>query len=214
MFPQKSSISLTKVLTTISPISDIWTVSFTPQHCVDNKIHLLVQGILNIIADFLVVLIPIPIVLKLKLPMRQRVIVALLFGAGFIVCFAGIARTVYMYRLTETYYDVTWDAFPVWLSTAVELYIGIVRIFLFSFFPLRRKRLTVLLICTFLDILSAQCLILTYHSLRRCAPPPHLQNHFLHAIFPSLSPPLPSTHMVAASGAGRRHSPPRKTLYS
>jgi hypothetical protein len=82
-----------------------------------------------IIADFLVVLIPIPIVLKLSLPRFQRIIVALLLGAGFTVCFAGIARTVYMYRLTETYYDVTWDAFPMWLSAAVKLYIGIVRTF-------------------------------------------------------------------------------------
>jgi hypothetical protein len=51
----------------------------------------------------------------------------MLFGAGFVVCFAGVARTVYMYRVTDGYYDVTWEAFPCWLSTAVELYIGVVR---------------------------------------------------------------------------------------
>lgn len=113
-------------LTLGSPISAWWTLSFTPQHCINEKIHLLVQGILNIIADFLVVLIPIPVVMKLNLPIRQRIIVSMLFGAGFVVCLAGVVRTVYMYRVTDGYYDVTWDAFPVWLSTAVELYIGIV----------------------------------------------------------------------------------------
>ena len=64
--------------------------------------------------------------MKLNLPFRQRLIVSILFGAGFVVCFAGVVRTVYMYRVTDGYYDVTWDAYPVWLSTAIELYIGIV----------------------------------------------------------------------------------------
>jgi hypothetical protein len=111
-----------------SPIEAWWTLSLTPQHCINEKFHLLVQGIINIIADFLVVLIPIPVVLRLNLPMRQRLLVSLLFGAGFIVCFAGIVRTYYFYRLTDGYHDITWDAYPVWLSTAVELYIGLVSI--------------------------------------------------------------------------------------
>ena len=73
-------------------------------------------------------LLPIPIVLRLNLPLRQRIIVALLFGVGFIVCFAGVVRTYYMYKVTDGYHDVTWDAYPVWLGTAVELYLGIVRL--------------------------------------------------------------------------------------
>lgn len=108
------------------PISAYWTLSFLPQRCIDQRIHLVIQGTLNILYDFCVVLIPIPIVLRLNLPLRQRIIVALLFGAGFVICFAGIARTYYMYRVTDGYRDVTWDAYPVWLSTAVELYVGIV----------------------------------------------------------------------------------------
>ena len=47
---------------------------------------------------------------------------------GFIVCFAGVVRTYYMYKVTEGYHDVTWDAYPVWLGTAIELYLGIVRL--------------------------------------------------------------------------------------
>jgi hypothetical protein len=121
-----SRFSPYSLLTSNSPISAWWTLSSTPQHCINEKIHLLVQGIINIIADFLVVLTPIPVVLKLNLPIRQRIIVAMLFGAGFVVCFAGVVRTIYMYRVTDGYYDVTWDAYPAWLSTAIELYIGIV----------------------------------------------------------------------------------------
>ncbi|PMD42804.1 hypothetical protein L207DRAFT_425298 [Hyaloscypha variabilis F] len=108
------------------PISAYWTLSFVPQHCISERIHLVIQGSFNIASDFCVVLIPIPIVLKLNLPLRQRIIVALLFGAGFVVCFAGIVRTYYLYRITDDNRDVTWDAYPVWLGSAVELYLGIV----------------------------------------------------------------------------------------
>jgi hypothetical protein len=114
------------VLSIYRPISAYWTLSFVPQRCFDQKIHLLVQGTLNIIYDFCVVLIPIPVVLRLNLALRQRIIVALLFGAGFIVCIAGTARTYFMYRCTDGYHDITWDGYPVWIATAIELYIGIV----------------------------------------------------------------------------------------
>lgn len=108
------------------PISAYWTLSFVPQHCINENVHLTIHGSLNILWDFCAVLIPIPIVLSLHLPLRQRIIVALLFGIGFVVCLAGIVRTYYLYKATASYHDVTWDAYPAWLGTAVELYLGIV----------------------------------------------------------------------------------------
>lgn len=111
------------------PIQAYWTFSFKPQRCINQNIHLLLQGIFNILSDFNVVLIPIPIVLKLKLPRGQRIMVALLFGTGFIVCLAGVVRTYYFYRATINYHDITWDAYPVWLAAGIELYLGIVRIY-------------------------------------------------------------------------------------
>jgi hypothetical protein len=109
------------------PISAYWTLSFAPQNCINERIHLVIQGTFNILYDFCVVLIPIPVVLRLNLPLRQRIIVALLFGVGFVVCFAGVVRTYLMYKVTDGYHDVTWAAYPVWSVTAVELYLGIVR---------------------------------------------------------------------------------------
>ncbi|PMD15777.1 hypothetical protein NA56DRAFT_663535 [Hyaloscypha hepaticicola] len=108
------------------PISAYWTLSFVPQHCINERVHLVIEGTFNIIYDFVTVLIPIPIVMRLNLPLRQRIIVALLFGMGIVVCFAGVVRTYYMYRVTDGYHDVTWDAYPVWFGTAIELYLGIV----------------------------------------------------------------------------------------
>jgi hypothetical protein len=84
-----------------------------------------VAGIINSFNDFCVVLIPIPVVMKLRLPLRQRIVCALLFGAGFVVCIAGGVRIYYMYQLNTTY-DKTWLAYPTWIAGTIELYLGIV----------------------------------------------------------------------------------------
>lgn len=107
------------------PISLYWTLSLTPQNCISEPFYLLVCGIINTITDFLVVILPIPTVWGLMLPSREHAILMVLFGAGFIVCAAGIIRTVYTYRVTVSN-DRTWMAFPVWLSSDIELYLGIV----------------------------------------------------------------------------------------
>jgi hypothetical protein len=105
--------------------SDYWTLSFEPQKCLSQTTNLLVAGIINTFTDFLVVILPIPLVWGLRLPRRQQIILVLLFGAGFMVTIAGCVRTVHTYRVSISY-DQTWMAFPVWISSSVELYVGVV----------------------------------------------------------------------------------------
>jgi hypothetical protein len=112
-------------LISFSPVSAYWTLSFEPQQCINEAVHLLVAGIINTFNDFCVVMIPIPIVLKLRLPLRQRILCAMLFGAGFIVCFAGAVRIYFFYQLNTTY-DKTWLSYPTWICGTLELYLGIV----------------------------------------------------------------------------------------
>jgi hypothetical protein len=112
-------------LMSFSPVSEYWTLSFEPQQCINEAIHLLVAGIINTFNDFCVVMIPIPVVLKLRLPLRQRIFCAMLFGAGFIVCIAGAVRIYFFYQL-DTTYDKTWLSYPTWICGTLELYLGIV----------------------------------------------------------------------------------------
>lgn len=103
-----------------------WTLSFQPQtQCISETKNLLAAGIVNCWTDFLVVILPMPMVFKLKLPRRQQFIVALLFSMGLLVTLAGAARTVYLYQVTSSF-DKTWKVFPVYIASTVELYIGIV----------------------------------------------------------------------------------------
>lgn len=108
-----------------SPVSAYWTLSVKPQNCIDERTHLLVGGIINTLTDFFVVLLPLPTVFALQIPRRQQIILMIIFGAGFVVCVAGICRIYFAYRTTSTY-DRTWESYGLWISGVLELYIGIV----------------------------------------------------------------------------------------
>jgi len=81
--------------------------------------------VINTLTDFAVVLIPVRTVIALDLPTRQKVVVSGLFALGLLSAAAGVARTYYTYMVTRTW-DQTWAAYPVWLTSALELYIGMV----------------------------------------------------------------------------------------
>ena len=110
------------------PPQDYWTISIEPQpNCINQGSTLLVAGIINTLTDFLVVLLPIRTLWVLQLPNRQQIFVILIFGLGFISCGAGLARTYYLYEVTQTW-DQVWASYPVWLSSGIELYLGVVRL--------------------------------------------------------------------------------------
>lgn len=52
----------------------------------------LAAGIVNCVADLLVTVLPIPMIMRLKMPLQQRLSVCVLLGLGIIVTAAGIVR--------------------------------------------------------------------------------------------------------------------------
>ncbi|KAB8301447.1 hypothetical protein EYC80_003313 [Monilinia laxa] len=108
------------------PPQDYWRLTLDPQpNCIDQSSTLLLAGVVNTLTDFLVVILPIRTVYSTNLPRRQQFLVSLLFILGLLSCFAGIVRTYYMYVVTQVW-DQVWASYPVWISAAVELYIGII----------------------------------------------------------------------------------------
>ncbi|KAF3482897.1 uncharacterized protein GIQ15_02221 [Arthroderma uncinatum] len=127
-------IFLLVVIFTCRPVSLYWTLSSFPQECINESAHLLASGAINTATDIAVIILPIPSVLSLSLPTRQRVVLVLLFGAGFGVCIAGGVRAYYTYRLNIAY-DKTWEAYYLWISGTVELYVGVIGASLASLRP-------------------------------------------------------------------------------
>lgn len=94
----------------------------------DEGIATLAAGILNLSADLLATITPIPLVMRLNMRLKYRIGVSILFGLGFIVIVAGIVRTYYIWKGLMDTYDATWYAYPLWIAAAVEIDVGVVSI--------------------------------------------------------------------------------------
>ncbi|KAF2856944.1 hypothetical protein T440DRAFT_494693 [Plenodomus tracheiphilus IPT5] len=108
------------------PVKNYWTLSAPIGTCMDEGVVTLVCGIINCVADFATTITPIPLVMRLHMPRRQRVAVAFLFGLGIIVTVAGIVRTWFIYQSLIKSYDQTWYAYPLWIAAAVEIDLGVI----------------------------------------------------------------------------------------
>ncbi|OAL06061.1 hypothetical protein IQ06DRAFT_75060 [Phaeosphaeriaceae sp. SRC1lsM3a] len=108
------------------PVKAYWEIRIETGNCMDEGVATLVCGIINCVADFATTVTPLPLVWGLRMPVRQRLAVGILFGLGLIVTGAGIARTWYIYRSLFDEYDQTWYAYPLWIAAAVEIDLGVI----------------------------------------------------------------------------------------
>lgn len=87
---------------------------------------LLIAGIINSLADFAVTLLPIPLIMRLRIPMRERIGAAVLLGLGFAVTVAGGVRTYFVWLSMIDQWDQNWYAYGLWIAVAVEIDLGVV----------------------------------------------------------------------------------------
>ena len=83
-------------------------------------------GIASTISDFMVVVLPIPIVMRLQMPLLNRIGVCVLLCLGIVVTVAGALRTYYSWRSLIASWDSTWYAYPLWIAGAVEIDLGVI----------------------------------------------------------------------------------------
>ncbi|KAF1925645.1 uncharacterized protein M421DRAFT_12953, partial [Didymella exigua CBS 183.55] len=107
------------------PVSDYWKIGSAPGTCLDEGASGLGSGIVNCIADFTTWLTPIPLVIGLQMPLRQRISIIALFALGIIVTIIGIVRTWFIYKAILTA-DITWHTYPLWIAAAVEIDLGVI----------------------------------------------------------------------------------------
>ncbi|KAI9757089.1 MAG: hypothetical protein M1815_002203 [Lichina confinis] len=89
--------------------------------CIDIPTHVLAVSIINMITDFVILILPIPTIWLLHLPTRQKLAVMMVFSIGFFVCGISVLRIV-LIRRSDGYssYDYTWDEFQATLWSLVE----------------------------------------------------------------------------------------------
>jgi hypothetical protein len=115
------------MLIDLSPVKAYWIFPPLPNgRCLNEGKVMLGGGIINSVSDLLTTVLPIPIVWRLQMPLKQRIGVCILLCLGFIVTIAGSIRTYYTWKSLLDSWDETWYAYPLWIAAAVEIDLGLV----------------------------------------------------------------------------------------
>jgi hypothetical protein len=120
------------ILTIRRPIHAAWTTIGSNSQCLDEGVVITTIGALLTVMDFVVNILPLPIVARLNVVFRQRLAATVLLSLGTIATAAGIVREVYVYRAFLGTRDSTWGALPLWICADVEIYVGLVSLNSFS----------------------------------------------------------------------------------
>ncbi|KAK6332258.1 hypothetical protein TWF696_002979 [Orbilia brochopaga] len=108
------------------PVRAYWQpYEYPDAKCLSDEAALISNAAVNIVLDCWLWIMPVPVVWKVRLPIRQRIGLVGVFALGSFVCLAGILRLVYVIR-TAYSYDRTWDGFSAWIWTAAESDVGII----------------------------------------------------------------------------------------
>lgn len=109
------------------PVQAYWVFPPMAGHkCLDEGTATLIVGIFNCCADLLTTVLPIPLVVRLTMPVRQRLGVCMLLCLGVLVTVAGIVRTYYIWQSLINSWDETWFSYPLWICAAIEIDVGVI----------------------------------------------------------------------------------------
>ncbi|GAW21536.1 hypothetical protein ANO14919_110590 [Xylariales sp. No.14919] len=106
--------------------------------CLDINASFLSLTVLNLVADLLVLVVPIPEILALQMTTKKKIGVCAVMLLGGLVCVVSAVRIWAFYRFTVEV-DITWVQADVFLLSSVEPAFGIVSACLPSLRPLYRR---------------------------------------------------------------------------
>ncbi|KAM7186409.1 hypothetical protein V8F20_011410, partial [Naviculisporaceae sp. PSN 640] len=133
-------ISTWAVISTVTaciPLEAFWDLSVKPVYCGGDKIWWINTG-LGIFTSILMFLIPIPAILPLKLPRRQKVIIVSIFALGFFEVLVSFIRLCMLIKLKQgdAMQDFTYDGAELNYWLFIEVHTGIVIACLMTLKPL------------------------------------------------------------------------------
>ncbi|WDK12808.1 hypothetical protein CGRA01v4_04089 [Colletotrichum graminicola] len=110
----------------VIPAWHYWDLFVENRKCLDEWPPLAAQSVSMVVIDVIVYMIPIPTLVRLKLPAAQRLVLIFLFSLGTVVVVAGAMRTYWVHHVGMQTYDVTWEGFELWIWTALEANLDVV----------------------------------------------------------------------------------------
>ncbi|KAK6362246.1 hypothetical protein TWF730_005943 [Orbilia blumenaviensis] len=108
-----------------SPISAYWDLTLPKASCINESAANIANAVINSLCDLYVFSLPIKDMLGLRLPLRQRISLVMLFSLGGVVCIAGWLRVWQLTCVLNRTYDNTWYGPTMYILTAVECDVAI-----------------------------------------------------------------------------------------
>ncbi|KAK1990411.1 hypothetical protein LX36DRAFT_686034 [Colletotrichum falcatum] len=119
------------------PIQAVWDYSIRG-HCMDTSVISYSGSALTIVEDIILIIMPIPELLKLQLGPRKKMALIFMFGFGFFATITSIIRLQYLVLFSHTY-DPTWDNSYVVIWSSIEVNVAIMCGSLPALLPLIRN---------------------------------------------------------------------------
>ncbi|KAI1860569.1 hypothetical protein JX265_009968 [Neoarthrinium moseri] len=120
------------------PIPYGWDPTITSGYCLDYGLATLIAGIFNIITDFTILCMPVPLVWKLHGNRHKKILLCLTFGMGGSACVVSLIRLAFTLKVGTTA-DGSWDIVPAGLLSVAELMSAILAACIPTYRPLFRK---------------------------------------------------------------------------
>ncbi|KXG53367.1 uncharacterized protein PGRI_004170 [Penicillium griseofulvum] len=120
------------------PVSHFWTqFSATEGKCINVNQFFLALGILNMLNDFIILIIPFPRIARLQMTLRKKLAICGIMAVGIFVFVASIVRIHFLSQFMKAA-DVTWLMGPVFIWSTIEPSVAVVCACLPHLAPLAR----------------------------------------------------------------------------
>ncbi|KAJ5734187.1 hypothetical protein N7493_002973 [Penicillium malachiteum] len=100
------------------PVKHQWDTS-VPAKCIDYFAVVVYSGVFNVVTDFIILGMPIPLILKLQVSENKKRGLIIVFSWGIAACVVSIARTIKASALTSA--DSSWDLAGALYATTLEV---------------------------------------------------------------------------------------------
>jgi hypothetical protein len=112
------------------PLSHYWHILVVPEGtggvCADEGDLVVISGIINVLIDVVIFILPIKTVIDLKIALVQKLQVLAIFAAGLFVIMSSTIRILATDATTRHTYDVTWAGYLVWMWIGIEVDVGLI----------------------------------------------------------------------------------------
>ncbi|GAP83174.2 hypothetical protein SAMD00023353_0401820 [Rosellinia necatrix] len=113
-------------MTTPVPDRDEWAKKLKASNCSQPVYNLnAAVGLFGVVSDLYVLIIPVTMVYKLRIPRNRKIGILAIFLTGLLAVALSITSTAFRFLQLESY-DFTWDSIPSYTLRAAELNIGLI----------------------------------------------------------------------------------------